>query len=494
MKLRLKAIVTFFAALAPMLAVWIEKVILLPRPVAAAYADPEVYFFYDSLREALGSAPHNVDHPGTPVQLLGALVLRVTGATPLAIDAWRSVMYSIALLLNAVAVVILLQTILRDVPRAAAVAAIWTFWICPAAMRHVAIWSPEAVYFCVAALVLAAFHAYFMRPDAARAAWLGAAIGLCIGVKFVFLSWAIAAALVIAVMGARRVRDTALMLLATIAAFIIATIAAITRYKAMFHWLVALVSRSDWYGRPRPASGSVAADLVTALTHAKSWHAWMVVAFLLLLFVVRRGDAAMRAALLFGAFAVALNYIMAAKGIVPKEADSFGDIRYRYVLPSAAAAMLVVAEACRAPWLRRWWPRLALLAVSGALVAKSALSEIRTHRALVAESAVETAAVKEAVRGVARENDIIVYEGVDLPEYALRAHTYGEQRFLRMVEKRWPRVGYLYDFETFLPEGATRWDLFVIRPQFLARSPAKDGVIVARTAKHLFIRPSGQSR
>lgn len=490
MKPRVRAIATFFAALAPMLAVWIEKVILLPRPVAVGYADPEVYFFYDSLRLVLGSAPHNVDHPGTPVQLLGALVVRVTGATPLAIDTWRSAVYSAALLLNAVAVVILLRTLLRDVPRAAAVAAIWTFWICPAAMRHVAIWSPEIVYFCVAALALAAFHAYFMRPDTTRAVWLGAAIGLCIGVKFVFLSWAIAAALVMATMGARRIRDTTLMLLATIAAFIVATIPAITRYPAMFHWLVALVSRSDWYGRPHPASGSVAADLATALMHAKVWHAWMVVAFLLLLVVLKRGDTAMRAALLFGAIAVALNYIMAAKGIAPKEVDSFGDIRYRYVLPSAAAAMLVLAEACRSPRLRRWWPQLALLIVSGTLVAKSALSEIRTHRALVAESAVETAALREAVLRVARENDVIVYEGVELPEYALRAHTYGEQRFLRMVEKRWPRVGHSYDFETFLPEGVTRWDLFVIRPQFLARSTAKDGLVVARTPTHLLIRPA----
>jgi hypothetical protein len=390
-------------------------------------------------------------------------------------------------------VVILLQTLLRDVPRAAAVAAIWTFWICPAAMRHVAIWSPEAVYFCVAALALAAFHAYFIRPGAARAAWLGAAIGLCIGVKFVFLSWAIAAALVVAMMGAKRIRDTALMLASTLAAFVVATIPAITRYPAMFRWIAALVFRRGWYGRAQPA-GSVVADLLTdlgmAVMHAKAWHGWMVVAFLLLLVVLKRGDNAMRAAFFFGAIAIALNYVMAAKGIAPKEVDSFGDFRYRYVLPSAAAAMLVLAEACRAPHMQRRWPQFALIVITAMLVAKGALSEMHTHRALVAESAAMTAAVEEAVRGVARENDVIVYEGVDLPEYALRAHTYGEQRFLRMVEKRWPRVGHVYDFETFLPGEAKRADLFVIHPQFLARSPAKDGVVVARTPTHLLVRPA----
>jgi hypothetical protein len=491
MNRRASTLITFVAALAPMLAVWIEKVILLPRPVGADYADPEVYFFYDSLRIFLGSAPHNVDHPGTPVQLLGALMLRVTGATPLAIDSWRPAMYTIALLLNAAAVMILLRFPLRDVPRIAAVAAIWTFWICPAAMRHIAIWSPEIVYFFAAALALAAFHAYFLRPGSARAAWLGAAIGLCIAVKFVFLSWAIAAAIGLITFGARRVRHTGLMLTAAVAGFFIATLPAITRYGAMFRWITALVSRSDWYGRAKPAPANIAADLVTALTHAKSWHAWMAVALLLLVAVVKRGDAAMRAALLFGTIAIAVNYVMAAKGIVPKEADAFGDIRYRYVLPAAAAAMFLIAEACRAPQLQRRWIHLVLLLVSGVLVCKSALAEINTHQAIVAQSAAQTAAVEDAVRRVAHQNDVIIYEGVALPEYALRAHTYGERRFLRMVERRWPRVGHLYDFETFLPEGAMHWDLFVIRPQLAARSPARNGVIVGRTSTHVLIRPAG---
>jgi hypothetical protein len=336
MNRRVSNIIAFLAALAPMLAVWIEKVILVPRPLATAYADPEVYFFYDSLRLFLGSAPQNVDHPGTPVQILGALVLRFTGPTPLAMDTWRPVMYSIALLLNAAAVIILLQTLLREVPRPAAVAAIWTFWICPAAMRHVAIWSPETVYFFVTVLAIAAFHAYFIRSGAARAAWLGAAIGLCVAVKFVFLSWAIAAAIVVAILGSKRVRDTALMLGATFGTFLLATLPAITRYDAMFRWITALVSRDDWYGRSHPASGSAIADLVTAVMQAKAWHLWIAISFLMLLVVMKRGDTAMRAAFLFGTIAVALNYVMAAKGIVPKEVDFFGDIRYRYVLPAGS--------------------------------------------------------------------------------------------------------------------------------------------------------------
>lgn len=490
---RLRGGATFVAAMAPMLAVWIEKVIRLPRPVAAGYADPEVYFFYDALRLAFGEAPRNVDHPGTPVQLLGALAAWFTGRTPLAVDAYRTAMYSQALLLTAAGVIILMRTLLREVHPLAQVAVIWSFWICPAAMRHVAIWSPEAMFFFVAALALAAFHAYFTGPSARRAAWLGAAIGLCIAVKFVFLSWAIAAAAVI--IGSKRVRHAALMLASTAAGFVIATLPAITRYDAMFRWVAALVTRRDWYGRAQPAGGNVlgdpAGDLVTAVMHAKAWHAWIVVAFLLLLLVPKRGDAAMRAAFVFAAIAIAVNYAMAAKGIVPKAVDFYGDIRYRYVLPSAAAALLVVAEACRSPRMQRTGAALLLFLASGVLVAKSALSEVRTHRALVAESLANRTAIEEAVGRVAGPEDVIVYDGADLPSYALRAHTYGEERFLRMVEEQWPHDGHMYDGRTYLPDGASHWDLFVIRPEFLARSPARGGVVVEKAAGHLLVKPAG---
>lgn len=477
MSAAVRRIATFIAAIAPAAVVWVEKVVLHPRPVAVAYADPEVYFFYDSLRLVLGTAPHNVDHPGTPVQLLGAIVLRFTGATPLAIEAYRNAMYTIALALNALAVLFLLRTLLRRATPLGAIAAIWTFWICPAAVRHVAIWSPEAIYFLVAGLAAAALHAYVSERSPARAAWLGAAIGLCIATKFVFVAWAVAAVAILL----PRWKDIAAFIGGAGAAFVIATLPAITRYDAMFRWLVALATRRDWYGRTQPAAatGSVAADLASAVMHAKAWHLWIAIAVIAAFLLGRR------AIVLFGVIAIAANYAMAAKGIVPKAVDSFGDIRYRYVLPAAAAAMLLIAEACR----NRRTPRLLLLGAAGILVIKASSSEIRTHRTIVAEGAEHRAAIETAVKRFAPPGAVIVYDGAEVPSYALRAHTYGEERFLRMVEQGYPHDAHMYDFITYLPHGAARWDLFVIRPSMLPRSPAKDGIVIGEAGGHLLVRP-----
>ena len=78
-----------FAAALPLLADSIYRVVIHPRPFWMHFYDPETIYFYQSLRLLGGHAPLNVDHPGTPVQLLGAVIALFTGRSPLQFDAFR---------------------------------------------------------------------------------------------------------------------------------------------------------------------------------------------------------------------------------------------------------------------------------------------------------------------------------------------------------------------------------------------------------------------
>ena len=55
------------------------KLLLRPRPFWVHYYDPEVIYFIQGLHLLRGEVPTNIDHPGTPLQLLSALLGAITG-------------------------------------------------------------------------------------------------------------------------------------------------------------------------------------------------------------------------------------------------------------------------------------------------------------------------------------------------------------------------------------------------------------------------------
>src|SRR5687768_16092781 len=69
-------------ACAPIVVVWVATVLVHPRPFWVHFYDPELAYLGSGLRLLAGEAPHHVDHPGAPVQLLSALILLATGKGP----------------------------------------------------------------------------------------------------------------------------------------------------------------------------------------------------------------------------------------------------------------------------------------------------------------------------------------------------------------------------------------------------------------------------
>src|SRR5205823_6482385 len=134
---RVASLLSPIAGLLPFLVVFIVKTFVRWRPFWGEYADPELYFFFDALRVHNGVAPANIDHPGTPVQLLGAIVISATGATPLTVDRYRIASYILIALITLATAFLLDRILARDLTPMQRIVTLWLFWVSPAALRYV---------------------------------------------------------------------------------------------------------------------------------------------------------------------------------------------------------------------------------------------------------------------------------------------------------------------------------------------------------------------
>ena len=502
------------AGVAPFVAVWIAKVVVRPRPFWAAYADPEMFFFYDGLRLLHGDPPVNIDHPGTPIQLLAAAMARLMDPTPLAVDRYRVAMYIATALLTLAGTLFLVRgRLLRPLPAPLQIAVLWTFWLAPAALRQAAIASPEVIELPFAALAMTALAAYAEERSRRAAMWLGAAIGALIGVKFVFGTWLLAAGLAALLAGGRTLRERALdavtIGLSAIAGFALATAAAAARWPDMVAWVVALLTHSRWYGEGTvapPSAGDLLRSLMTAAMAAKVWHLWLLLALAMLVAAWwRRRELALIA--IFCLTATILNFAAAAKGLVPTAAQGFGDIRYRYLLPAALAAVIALAFACRVATSRA--AQAVLLVVAGLLAIKATVAEVRTHAGIVALAEEQRAALDRVLAPLRRPGLTVVYAYAPAPSFALRFPTYDRRfmmtavletraagsggpafnaGFLRAIERRYPDEGHFFAHLISLPAGRTQWDLFVRRENDAEAAAAAPGMIVGRAAGYVVVR------
>jgi len=497
----------------PFIGVWLIKVLIHPRPFWSQYSDPEMFFFYDGLRLRHGWAPANIDHPGTPLQLLAAGVMSLTGPHPLVIDRYRLGMYIATALLTIAALLLLIRSrVLRDLPPLLQLTALWSLWLAPATLRYLAIASPESIEVPFGALAVMAIVA-FARDDSRRnAALCGAAIGACIGVKFVFLGWLIAAVIAALLSGRGTLRsqggNAVVIGASSIGGFLIATCAAAARWPDMVRWVLSVALRSRWYGEGQTAAPDPLAyvhNIVVAIGYAKTWHLWLgaVFAATLLLWWRARRDAFLP---LFSLVAVITTYAMAAKGLMPTAEQSFGDIRYRYLLPVAFVALAAFADACfRRPPARAL--QIVVAVLMAAAVGKAAINEVRFTNLFIANDRNLRENIDRAVAANRRPGDVVVYGYSPEPVFALRFPTYDRrflmqevahanvadvgavynETFLRMIEEGYPDEGHYYAILS-LPAKHRDWNLMAVPEKYWTSSPAASGVVVARTAGYVIAR------
>ena len=255
-------------------------------------ADPEYAYLFNALRIASGRAPYHIDHPGTPLQMLGAVVLRgvslVSGRGTLAMDVIaRPEMYLTAMhvaILAGVAILIFTAGLIvfrRTGHLGAALlvqAGPWLFLATPGELSRV---RPEPLLIALSAVygaVLLTSEADDARSDVTA---LGVLTGVGIADKITALP------LLLAPLVAFREWKWQRRFIATAAvAFLGGIIAAWPRVLSMGKWMATLAVHADAYGggtvtvidttRYLPSLGGLlVAEPIVALTIAGGALLWM---------------------------------------------------------------------------------------------------------------------------------------------------------------------------------------------------------------------------
>jgi hypothetical protein len=456
---------TAVLALGPVLALWIWKVFVRPRPFWVHYFDPETSFFYEGLRILAGGSPFNVDNPGTPVQLASAAIALFTGTSPLSYPTFIAAAHACGLALTVAATFLLVHTALRDAPPAAALAAIWTWFLSPQAFEYQMVWSPEIFYFGFGVLGIVAIARALSVDDVRRDALAGAAVGLLIATKFVFIGWL--AALCIALWSVRR----ALIAVAgAVGAFGVVTAVAWPRYPAMAAWLTKLAMNSEMHGRGSrglPLLSDVLGGYAHTVLTAKAWMLWLLVVLVCGVLAYRDGS---KRLVIFAASASAIVAVMAMRAPA-----------FRYLMPISLCAVLVVGLARR---------RTAVLAVLAALLLTKAIRrDIDDHRTRIDSLFALRARVESAL-----PSGTVVYGWrFSTPSFALRINaTNDAQR--NEIARVYPSEGHYNDWtrEIFLPPGASRWDVLVIDESLLPGFPEPVGRTAGQFGTYRMILAPGR--
>jgi hypothetical protein len=478
----------FLAAAALPGAGWAYKVFLHPRPFWIQHYDPEAIYFYGAFSLLDGGKIWMVDHPGIPVHLIGALLLKLTGWGPLDFDAFRLAGYCTAAALWAAGAWLLVRTLLKDMPPLLQVAALWTWALHPRALEYSTIWSPEIFFFPAGALVLAALSGYAEDFSRRRVLLAGAALGLCAALKFTFLGFLAALLFALLAMPGRpwreRLGDAGAALGGWAAGFLAATLAAASRYEFMAARMYLFYSRSGQYGEGPPATLSlkrIFGNLMSilredALTNgAAAWSVWMALAALALAAVLRaasrRGRVSPRTVFLTAfltAAAAATLLLVAVRSPDP-----------RYALPLGVAGVLLASLALGSlPGNGRLSVQWTAVSATGLALCATLAQDLRRHDSLIERGWEERRRIERSLAdaGWDPQRDTVLYGWrVPQPSYALRfmvpimIRGPLRKRLLREISSAYPREGHIsLDYSTLFPPAGTRiWDFLVVSDEFL---------------------------
>ncbi|MCE9634844.1 MAG: hypothetical protein K8T90_03990 [Planctomycetes bacterium] len=482
------------AIFVPATAVWIWKALVLPRGWWVGFYDPELLYFWSSGEIASGHAASVVQHPGAPVNLIGAVIALFTGSGPRDATAFFSVAHTVSWLALLATAWMALRTILRGLPAVVAGAAILCALCAPWALFATTMWSPEALSVPTGFLGAVAFAAWIESPDNGRRALAaGAAAGLAASLKLPFGAWCIAAVPAALVLRGGSIRLAARDLfrigVGAAAAFMLATLVMLPQWAYMFTWFTRLATRSGPYGSGE--SGIVASEVSTNLSRViaatTTWHAAAALLFVPALMSWPRDGAApdarrRRAVLVLAVAAFGLGYGAVSRNALP-----------RYMLPQVMPLILAASQAGYVLRSRRWAAGgLALVAV--ALFVRQSALDIREHRWWVETLSGQAARMRETVARVAPSRDgrpAVVVWARRAPVEVLALGWFAPERHIGTVHELYPNEGWFdpYACVVHLPPGREAWDVLVIQDFDLARFPTPVGTELAVLDGYHFYGP-----
>jgi hypothetical protein len=464
-----------------LVAAWF-KVVVQPRPVWAHYYDPEVSYFYSGFSLLELQRPANVEHPGTPLQILSAMIVWCIGRDPLSVDQYRASAYVMGLLANTLATLLLLRTLLSGLNWQLQVAAIWTYWFAPQSLEYLNVVSPEMWYLPAGALIIAAaWWALEGPPSPKSSAVLGIAIGLGVALKFTHLAW-IPAGLVVMPIARAAPLCIAGFVAGVVSGFVLGTAPIATYYPYMFSWITSVATHSGDYGAGHaslPRLSVLGESLATAIRSAKAWHLWTLLAIVVALAGMRDSHALPRTKRLFvlGLCTAAGTYAMALR-----------HFHLRYILVAGVVSVLLVGLALARHELQKGaWPNW-ILATATVLVAKSALVDARAHTARIRQ-AEELRGQIEAILAphVAQAPTSLVVYSYRAPEPSYPMLLGAPNRALAdVVHRHFPNRGAYNPWtKQLVTPGGQPWDMLVIRQDYIANFPQPTGTLLGTARDYL---------
>lgn len=198
-----------FAVVAGLLSgLWAYKMLLHPRPFWAAETDLEMDFFFRSLRFAAGHPAFMTLHPGTPVELLGALIITVFRTQPQDIQRFLAIGYWVGLAATLVALGVTAKGPSRALPVWLGTAVLAAPFVNDASLIYLGYWGSEMLLVpggLIAwwALWRASLGRTPLHPRAVATA--GVLCGLLCAIKIIYIPLVVAATVGFALAGAAAV-------------------------------------------------------------------------------------------------------------------------------------------------------------------------------------------------------------------------------------------------------------------------------------------------
>jgi hypothetical protein len=234
-------------------------------------SDPEYAYLLNFLNIIQLKTPGHTDHPGTPLQVLGGIIIQITYFIQSLTHSVRSNIVE-AVLKNPEFYLLTVNTVLLILTTASLfLLGLTAFFLCQnlalSLLLQLApfLWtpliqsirvSPEPLLFCLTQLfvILLLFYLYSDVERSPRFALaIGAIFGLGVATKVTFLPLG----LVIFVLPGWRQKG--LLLITAIATFFLATLAIVSQYRRVFEWLTSIATHTKRYGQGNPGLVDVSA-------------------------------------------------------------------------------------------------------------------------------------------------------------------------------------------------------------------------------------------
>lgn len=484
-------------AFIPILIIWVLKEFIDPRPFWVFYDHIESLYYYTSIELIEGITPHNVDNPGSTVQLLGAGLISIIGSDPADYPLFVLLAHCLILVLSFVFAAILVGVTLGGVSRRLSVVCIWMYFLFLVALTYLQVWGPEALYFCLGALSIACLFYTFenaIEITSIKVLMLGASIGLLIATKFIFLAWLPGLCLALFVSGYRvnlyqsLVRPF-LALVGVALAFLVVTLPVSDSYGYMFGWIFKNATRSGDYGQGALAAPSIIDGLANWGDFLVASKVWLVLTTCMFFFVLKK---------LFSnresqdKLATSCVSIFVLTSVVFSLLFVFRSYQQRYLLPVGLCGTIISILWVRSIPRIKPAHELMILVFIGFILVKAMYNEHQNHRARYLHGIEFNQQVETKIQLLAKQYAIdapvIIYGyRVPHPVFALRQNAQQEVHQQR-VDQIYPRSGHHTPWpngSTFrIPSGQTVWDLAVIRQEYLAGLDEQTYEIVGKIAEY----------